>query len=169
MPPKFGFPPAFAAIAALGLALTPTAAQAAGFTPEGQQHWLSVAHALIDASNGTTEQMGTVCQGVSLMGGGSEIRHEFSQVPKWAVMAHFQVCIAFKSISSRERGKGFLQSTNPCNNIKVGIAELAKAKADVDPDEVVVVAGQLNAALTSLIGDFKDAKTCTFRTVGPLG
>lgn len=169
MPAKFRFISAIAAVTALGLALRPMAAQAARFTPEGQAHWLAVAHALIDASNGTTDQMGAACRGVTIMGGGSEIRMESSQVPRWAVMAHFQTCIGFNSVSSRERGKGFMQSTNPCTNIKIAVDELGKAKPGVDPDEVVAMAGQLKATLTSLMGDYKDAKTCKFRNVGLFG
>ena len=169
MPFTFNLRPAMGAVIAIGVAVTPTATLAAGFTPEGQQHWIAVAHALIEASNGTTEQMGTACKGVSIMGGGSEIRREASQVPGWALQAHFQTCVAFNSVSSRERGKGFMQSTNPCKNIKAAVESLGKAKAGVDADDVVLVAGQLKSTLTSLVGDFKDAKACKFRTVGVFG
>lgn len=169
MPSNFHLKLAMGTVVALGLTVAPTAASAAGFTPEGQQHWLSVAHALIDASSGTTDQMGAVCKGVTIMGGGSEIRKESTQVPGWAVQAHFQTCIAFNSVSTREHGKGFMQSTNPCKQLKTAVDELGKAKPGVDPDDVVTVAGQLRAALSSLAGDFKDAKTCKFRTVGLLG
>jgi hypothetical protein len=153
--------------AALGLATSPTVSLAAGFTPEGASHWVSVAHALVDASNAGTEQMGTACKGVSIMGGGSEIRKESSQVPKWAVMAHFDTCIAFNSLASRERGKGgFMSSTRPCKNLKAAVDELGKAQQGVDPDDVVAAASQLRTTLQSLVGDFKDAKTCKFGKVG---
>ena len=154
------------ACVALCAAAMPTAGIAAGFTPEGRQHWIAVAHALNDAANKGTDEMGAACTGVSIMGGGSEIRHEYSQVPKWAVSAHFQTCIAYQSVASRERGKGFMKSTNPCKQLKVAVEELGKAQAGVDPDDVVAVAGQLRTTLQSLAGDYKDAKTCKFAVVG---
>lgn len=157
---------AFGLTAAFGLAMTPAASPAAGFTPEGASHWIAVAHALADASNAGTDQMGAACKGVSIMGGGSEIRKESSQVPKWAVMAHFDTCIAFNSLASRERGKGFMSSTNPCKNLKAAVDELGKAQQGVDPDDVVAAASQLKTTLQSLAGDFKDAKTCKFGKVG---
>ena len=152
---------------ALGLVAMPAPGLAAGFTPEGQQHWLMVAQALIDAANTGTDEMGAACKGVTLMGGGSEIRHEVSQVPKWAVNAHFQTCIAYQSLASRAHGKGFMSSTNPCKQLTAAVDELGKAKAGVDPDDVVAVAGKLRASLVSLGVDFKDAKTCKLATVRP--
>ena len=154
-----------ACIAVCAVAI-PTPGIAAGFTPAGQQHWISVAHNLIDAANKGTDEMGAACTGVTIMGGGSEIRHEYSQVPKWAVNAHFQTCIAYQSVASRERGKGFMKSTNPCKQLRVAIDELGKAQSGVDPDDVVAVAGQLRTTLQSLAGDYKDAKTCKFAVVG---
>lgn len=153
--------------AVMSLALGATPALAAGFTPEGQQHWLAVAHALTDAASGTTDQMGAACTGVTIMGGGAEIRQESSQVPKWAVNAHFQTCIGFSSVSTREHGKGFMSSTNPCANLKVATDELAKAKPGVDPDDVVAAAGTLRNALISLANDYKDVKACKFATARP--
>ena len=154
-----------ACVAVFALAI-PTAGIAAGFTPEGRQHWIGVARNLIDAANKGSDEMGAACTGVSMMGGGSEIRHEYSQVPRWAVNAHFQTCIAYQSVASRERGKGFMKSTNPCKQLKVAVEELGKAQPGVDPDDVVAVAGQLRTTLQSLAGDFKEAKTCKFAVVG---
>ena len=168
MPSRLSFRPAIGTVVALGLAAAPVATFAAGFTPEGQQHWLAVAHALIAASNAGTDEMGAACRGVSI-NGGSEIRNESTQVPRWAVMAHYQTCVGFNSLSLRERGKGFMQSTDPCKNIKAAVEELGKARAGVDPDEIVAVAGQLKATLMSLAGDYKDAKTCKARVVGLFG
>ncbi|MDB5722150.1 MAG: hypothetical protein JWP15_2768 [Alphaproteobacteria bacterium] len=151
-----------AAAAVFCLAALPAPALAASFTPEGTEHWVAVAHRLIVAANTDPDQMGAACQGVSLMGGGSEIRKESGQVPKWAVSAHFQTCIGFQSVSSREHGKGFMKSTNPCKNLMSAVDELGKAQPGVDPAEVVAVAGQLRSTLQTLVGDFKDAKTCKF-------
>ena len=155
-----------ASIAVCALAI-PTAGNAAGFTPEGQQHWIGIAHNLIDAANKGTDEMGAACTGVSIMGGGSEIRREASQVPKWAVSAHFQACIAYQSVASRERGKGFMTSTTPCKQLKVAVDELGNAQPGVDPDDVVAVAGQLRSTLQSLADDYKEAKTCKFAVVRP--
>lgn len=156
-----------ASIALCTMAIS-TAASAAGFTPNGEQHWVAVAQSLVDASNaGNTEQMGNICQGVTIMGGGSEIRKESTEVPRWAVDAHFQTCIAFNSVSSRERGRGkFMSSTNPCKQLKQAVDDLSKTQMGVDPDDVVAVAGKLKAALTSLASDYKDAKSCKLAKVG---
>jgi hypothetical protein len=152
------------AVAALSLLSAAEPALAADFTPEGQQHWLSVAQALTAAASGTTDQMGAACTGVTIMGGGAEIRQESSQVPKWAVNAHFQTCIGFSSVSSRDHGKGFMSSTNPCANLKAASDELAKAKQGIDPDDVVAAAGKLRSALISMAADYKEVKACKFAT-----
>jgi hypothetical protein len=147
---------------ALCLASAPVAALAEGFTPEGQQHWLEVARALITAASAEAEDMDAPCKGVSIMGGGSEIRKEFSQVPRWAVNAHFQTCVAFHTVAKGGKGFMHMNAGDACKGIKAAVGELGKAKAGVDPDDVVAVAGQLRSALTSLAADFKDAKACRF-------
>lgn len=152
--------PSIGAGVALCLATLPTAALAADFTPEGHQHWVEVAHALLVASTAETQDMDAPCKGVTAMGGGSEIRHEYSQVPKWAVDAHFRACISFHTVA--KGGKGFMHSNagDVCKGLKVVIDDLNKAKPGVDPDDVVAIAGQLKASLTSLVADYKDAKAC---------
>ncbi|CAN5457130.1 hypothetical protein BH09PSE4_BH09PSE4_20700 [soil metagenome] len=147
---------------ALCLATIPAPAMAAGFTPEGQQHWLEVARALTVAANSEAEDMDAPCKGVTIMGGGSEIRHESALVPKWAVMAHFQTCIAFHIVAKGGKGFMHMNSGDACKGIKAAVGELGKAKPGVDPDDVVAAAGKLKGALTSLAADFKDAKACRF-------
>jgi hypothetical protein len=147
---------------ALCLASAPLPAVAQGFTAEGQQHWLEVARALTTAASAEAEDMDAPCKGVSIMGGGSEIRKEYSQVPKWAVNAHFQTCVAFHTVAKGGKGFMHMNAGDACKEIKSAVGELGKAKAGVDPDEVVLVAGHLRSALASLAADFKDAKACRF-------
>ena len=153
---------AIGATMALCLASAPAPALADSFTPEGHQHWLEVAHALITAASAEAQDMDAPCHGVTIMGGGSEIRHEYSQVPRWAVNAHFQTCIAFHTVAKGGKGFMHMNAGDACKGIKSAVNELGKAKPGVDPDDVVAVAGQLRTALTSLAADFKDAKACRF-------
>lgn len=144
---------------ALSLASLPIPAAAAGFTPEGKAHWIEVVHALIDAANQDQAAMSRACQGVNRLSGGSEIRHEYFQVPKWAVQAHFQTCVAYQFEAT---GGGFFKRGDACKGLQAAIKELDKAKPGVDPDDIVTLAGQLKETLISLAGDYKDARTCTF-------
>ena len=154
------FRSAVAAAIALSLASIPTTASAKGFTAEGQQHWIVVAHALIDAANQDPEAMRRACLGVNRMSGGAEIRREYFQVSRWAVNAHFQTCVAFQTVTGGENS--FWKKGDACKGLKAAIGELAKAKAGEDPDEVVALAGKLRDTLISLGSDFKDMQTCTY-------
>lgn len=154
------FRSAVAAAIALSLTSIPTTASAKGFTPEGQQHWISVAHALIDAANQDPDAMRRACLGVNRLSGGAEIRHEFFQVPRWAVNAHAQTCLAFQTVVSGENS--FWKKGDACKGLKAAIGELAKAKAGEDPDEIVALAGKLRDTLISLGSDMKESKTCTY-------
>ena len=156
----YSFRSTVAAAIALSLASIPTMASAKGFTPEGQQHRTAVAHALIDAANQDPDAMRRACLGVNRMSGGSEIRHEYFQVSRWAVNSHFQTCIAFQTVESGENS--FWKRGDACKGLKAAIDELAKAKAGEDPDEVVTLAGKLRDTLISLGSDMKDAQTCTY-------
>lgn len=149
-----------AAAITLSLMSIPSTASAKGFTPEGQQHWTAVAHALIDAANQDPDAMRRACLGVNRNSGGAEIRHEYFQVSKWAVNAHFQTCIAFQTVVSGENS--FWKKGDACKGLQAAINELAKAKAGEDPDEVVALAGKLRDTLISLGSDMKDMQTCTY-------
>ena len=163
---RFNFRRVLGAAATFALLLTPVAASAASWTPEGVQHWIEVAHRLNAAANASEAAMGAACQGVTLMGGGSELRHEAGVAPTWAVMAHLQVCVGYQSYAGHETGHTFQKSNNPCRNILSGIDQLGHAKAGMDPDDVVAAASQLSATLQTLVGDMKDAKSCKFKRNG---
>ncbi len=157
-----GFYSAIAASVALCVASVPAPALAAGFTPEGHQHWLEAVQGLIAATSAEAEDMTAPCKGFSTLSGSAEIRKEYFQVPRWAVNAHAQTCYAFVIVA--KGGKGFMHTNagDACKVIKSAVGELGKAKAGIDPDDVVAAAGQLKSALTSLAADFKDAKACRF-------
>lgn len=145
---------------ALCFASISSPASAGGFTPEGQQHWMTVVHGLIDAANQDADAMKRACLGVNRNSGGAEIRHEYFQVPRWAVNAHFQTCIAYQTVEAG--GNSFWKRGDACKGLKAAVNELGKAKQGVDPDEVVALANKLRDTLISLGSDYKDAQTCTY-------
>ena len=147
---------------AVALLSAPVPALAGGFTPLGHGQWVATAQKLIAAANESVDAMKAACATVSRLGGGDEIRHEYFQVPKWAVMAHWQSCMAYKTVV--DHGKNIWVTGDACQNLKLAVRELDKAKAGEDPDDVVALASKLRDTLVSLGGDLKDARTCTFGT-----
>lgn len=153
------------AMLAATMVAMPTAAMADQFTPQGAAHWVDITQQLIAATNGVSTQMDTSCPSLSPFNGA--FRREAQEMRQWAWSAHFNICTAFKSVSSRERGKAaFNSSTNPCKNLKIAADELGKAQPGTDPDQVVAAAGRLRTAIASLLADYKDAKTCKFARAG---
>lgn len=107
--------------AGLCLTLASTAALADGFATERHAVWVGEMQALVAATHGEAEDMAASCTGFGGMVPSGDVKKEYFQVPKWAFMARFRTCGAFRTIATN--GKGFMHRNagDVCKGMKMAI------------------------------------------------
>ena len=138
--------------ASIGLAISPTIAQATDFTPEGAANWINVAHALTVAIDSGNEHT-SACDGMNAFAAmHADFRREVTTTRAWEARSHIYVCMALNNDGSAKNVK--------CKTYRMAIDQLTKVQPSLDPANVVAAATMLKESLDSIAREFDQAGLC---------
>lgn len=136
------------ALAMAGVTTAALAADDGNFKGDSASYWsartLLMAKVTDDAASGTLnkQSFAVACDGIT----GEEMKHEYGKVPKWALQAHLEVCVAYNGYAGKMGG-----SKKPCDNMKKAIDFLGNATEPGTPADVTNAASTLSSTLRTIL------------------